>query len=350
VNSVTTSFAYDGDNLRASQTANSVTTDYVWDRVGTLPVVVDDGTNAYLQADGLLAQIDGNDDALYSLADALGSVRALTDESGTVVGTADYSPFGDVTSTSGTTSVFGFTGEQQDTTTGLTYLRARYLSPELGRFVSMDTVQPNAPGTQGYNRCAYAANNPATWTDPSGHSAADVICGIIMGRTIQTVISIFLIAHGFLVGVHRQGAYVVGIAAGAVAAGAGAELAIGDTDAVRAGEAIGGGLLIANGLALSFLVTGVPHVSMITFFAILLASVLLLLAGAMLRALAETLEFTIRMARTYSPGALACRNWTGTPWAPHEGPPSIGGSQSPEGGDIGAVAGASNNLPLLPSP
>lgn len=41
-----------------------------------------------------------------------------------------------------------------------------------GRFLSADPVQPNAPGTQGYNLYAYVANNPTTWVDPSGHQVA----------------------------------------------------------------------------------------------------------------------------------------------------------------------------------
>ena len=60
--------------------------------------------------------------------------------------------------------------EQRDAETGLTYLRARMYAPGLGRFLSRDTVIPNAPGTQGYNPYAYAANNPTTWADPSGHA------------------------------------------------------------------------------------------------------------------------------------------------------------------------------------
>ena len=52
-------------------------------------------------------------------------------------------------------------------------LRARELDPTLGRFLSADTVQPNAPGSQGYNLYAYVANNPTTWTDPNGHSTVD---------------------------------------------------------------------------------------------------------------------------------------------------------------------------------
>jgi RHS repeat-associated protein len=68
--------------------------------------------------------------------------------------------------------IFGFTGEQHDPATGLLYLRARYYQPGLGRFLSADAVQPNAPGTQGYNLYAYVANNPTTWVDPTGHLAS----------------------------------------------------------------------------------------------------------------------------------------------------------------------------------
>jgi signal peptidase I len=42
------------------------------------------------------------------------------------------------------------------------FVRARYLNPALGRFTSADSVQPNAPGTRGYNVYSYVANNPTT--------------------------------------------------------------------------------------------------------------------------------------------------------------------------------------------
>jgi RHS repeat-associated protein len=77
--------------------------------------------------------------------------------------------FGGVRSTTGAGSVFGFTGALTDAT-ALPYLRARTLDVSRGRFLSADTVQPNAFGTQGWNRYSYAANAPTTLTDPSGHS------------------------------------------------------------------------------------------------------------------------------------------------------------------------------------
>ena len=91
------------------------------------------------------------------------------------MGTADYSIFEDYRNQTGTTSRQpsgrGFTGEYFTPETGLLHLRARDLNPNLGRFLSTDPVQPNAPGTQGYNPYAYVANNPTTWIDPSGFSA-----------------------------------------------------------------------------------------------------------------------------------------------------------------------------------
>jgi uncharacterized protein RhaS with RHS repeats len=38
-------------------------------------------------------------------------------------------------------------------------------------------VVPNAPGTQGFNPYAYAANNPTSWTDPSGHAVKGFTIG-----------------------------------------------------------------------------------------------------------------------------------------------------------------------------
>jgi RHS repeat-associated protein len=105
----------------------------------------------------------------YLQPDALGSVRGVTNGSGVLSGTADYDVYGAVRASSGTSSSLGYTGQQTDAETGFSYLRARYLSPATGRFLSADTVQPSAPGTQGYNGYDYAGNAPTTWADPSGH-------------------------------------------------------------------------------------------------------------------------------------------------------------------------------------
>jgi RHS repeat-associated protein len=86
-----------------------------------------------------------------------------------LVGSVEYDAFGDIRAQSGVASAFGYTGELYTPATGLLHLRARDLNPALGRFLSVDTVQPNAPGSQGFNVYSYVASNPTTWVDPSGH-------------------------------------------------------------------------------------------------------------------------------------------------------------------------------------
>ena len=131
--------------------------------------LVDDGSTGYVQANGAQEAIDSGNTTSYPLTDALGSVRGIHDSSGTLTGTTSYDAFGVVRSQSGSSLALGYTSELTDPTTGFIDLRARQLDPTPGRFLSADTVQPNAPGSQGYNLYAYVANNPTTWVDPSGH-------------------------------------------------------------------------------------------------------------------------------------------------------------------------------------
>jgi RHS repeat-associated protein len=100
----------------------------------------------------------------------LGSVRAISDATGALAGNTDYDVFGTVRREEGVKSMFGFTGEPTDPG-GLAYLRARYLDPSLGRFLSADPVQPGLPGSQGYNHYTYVGNNPTTLIDPTGQEA-----------------------------------------------------------------------------------------------------------------------------------------------------------------------------------
>jgi RHS repeat-associated protein len=177
VGGTTVTYTYAGDDLRSTRTVAGVTTTSLWDRESGLPEVIDDGTTVTVQTgDGVQTSIDrATGTAAYPLLDGLGSVRAQTDGTGAVTATADWDTYGNLRASSGTQGTFGWTGEQQDPATGLTYLRARDDDPLTGRFLQRDTVSPNAPGTQGYNAYAYAANNPATLTDPTGHNVADLI-------------------------------------------------------------------------------------------------------------------------------------------------------------------------------
>jgi uncharacterized protein RhaS with RHS repeats len=77
----------------------------------------------------VLEQIDGSGTAYYH-ADQLGSVRALTNQSGAVAATYAYDAYGNPTA--GTGNVYNplrYAGEYLDSQTGFYYLRARYYDP-----------------------------------------------------------------------------------------------------------------------------------------------------------------------------------------------------------------------------
>jgi RHS repeat-associated protein len=106
--------------------------------------------------------------------DGLGSVRAITDETGAVVDTRGYEAFGTKNSEAGSeTLAYGFAGEALDSTTNLAYHRARWMDSRVGRFTGMDPSEGQPPKPSSLHRYSYTLNNPANWTDPTGWDAGD---------------------------------------------------------------------------------------------------------------------------------------------------------------------------------
>jgi RHS repeat-associated protein len=136
------------------------TTTYTWDPTGLGTV-----ENVFEPA-GLAEQVnDTSQTAQFASADALGSIRVITDGSGSVVGSGSYSAWGTPDSGSVTLGGFGFTGEQLDPETGFVHLRNRFYDPTTSRFLTPDPVGALGSGLNLYD---YVGNNPATLTDPSG--------------------------------------------------------------------------------------------------------------------------------------------------------------------------------------
>ena len=76
--------------------------------------------------------------------DGGGSVRQLTDSTGTVTDEYEYDAFGNSFTKSGTTpNNYLYRGEQYDSDLALYYLRARYYNPQTGRFMSRDPEDGN---------------------------------------------------------------------------------------------------------------------------------------------------------------------------------------------------------------
>jgi RHS repeat-associated protein len=168
VNSVTTTFAYRGDGLRDSRTTGGTTTTFTWDIAAGLPVVIDDG-NRYVYGAGLEAQVSGAN-TYYYLADGLGSTMAIVDDAGAAQKSYTYDVYGKPTASGGLANEFDFAGQQTDPT-GLQYLRARYMDPETGVFLSREPLAV-FPGWLG-NPLGYAGANPARIIDPTGLALVD---------------------------------------------------------------------------------------------------------------------------------------------------------------------------------
>ena len=127
----------------------------------------------------------------YYHYDGLGSTRALSSSAGIVTDSYSYDAFGLLLEQTGTTeNAYRYRGEQFDEELGFYYLRARYMDPNVGRFVTMDEFAGLSQDPVTLHKYLYANANPVTYSDPSGNfSVVEVqmttsIRGILSG--IQT--------------------------------------------------------------------------------------------------------------------------------------------------------------------
>ena len=104
--------------------------------------------------------------------DHLGSTRRVTNPYGTIVAEHDFLPFGEEITPFEPWGSKLFTGHERDEATGLDYMLARYASPAVGRFLSIDpaaaSMMPSR--TQSWNRYSYVMNNPMLYIDPTGEN------------------------------------------------------------------------------------------------------------------------------------------------------------------------------------
>jgi len=101
--------------------------------------------------------------------DGSGTVRQLTNSAGAVTDTYEYDAFGNSITISGSTpNHFKYRGEEWDPDLGLYYLRARYMNPLTGRFVSRDPENGMDVDPQTLHKYVYADGDPVNGADPSG--------------------------------------------------------------------------------------------------------------------------------------------------------------------------------------
>jgi RHS repeat-associated protein len=114
----------------------------------------------------------------YYHLDALGSVRAVTNQSGAVVRTHDYRPFGEGENPAPGSDATQFTGKERDAESGMDYFGARYYASRTGRFTTVDPLMGTELALvdpQRWNRYTYVGNRPMRLVDPDGRGWASAL-------------------------------------------------------------------------------------------------------------------------------------------------------------------------------
>ena len=164
--STVASNAYDPFGRRIGKTVNGVSTSYIYDGQDISATVSNGNVTHLVHGSGVdehLALVQSGT-PYFVHVDGLGSVTRITDTSQNVVASISYDSFGNGTRT-GIIQPYGFTGREYDPDTGLNYHRARYLSMDTGRWLSLDPLRLAAGDVVLSN---YVGGNGINWVDPEG--------------------------------------------------------------------------------------------------------------------------------------------------------------------------------------
>jgi RHS repeat-associated protein len=178
--SVVATYGYDGAHRRVTKVAGGNTRHYYYsDQWQVLEERLDSASTADKRfvwgvraVDDLVLRNHGST-RHYALSDAMGSVTAIVNTSGTVQERYGYDGFGQpryMNASFGSRSSSSYTwetlfdGYRYDPESGLYQVRYRYLHPRLGRWVSRDPIQEH----KGVNLYAFVKNGPLSFLDPSG--------------------------------------------------------------------------------------------------------------------------------------------------------------------------------------
>ncbi|MBQ2967952.1 MAG: RHS repeat-associated core domain-containing protein [Clostridia bacterium] len=178
-------YTYTADGLRNSKTVNGKTTNQIWDGMN----LVKDGIQNYYYGLDLISN-----NSQYYVHNAHGDVVHLTNSAGESVKHYEYDGFGvERNIDTNDTNPFRYCGEYYDAESDSIYLRARYYTPNTGRFTQKDThwnldnmiygekhkdvdssfarIPDINSVLQSANVYVYALNNPITYVDVTGEEA-----------------------------------------------------------------------------------------------------------------------------------------------------------------------------------
>jgi RHS repeat-associated protein len=189
-------YQYNGDGLRMYKGTSAGGETFAYNTQSSTPQLLADNlgsTSTYFiyGPDGqAFEQVASSGSATFLVHDALGSTRGLFDQSGNLVGTYNYSAYGNVLSHTGNATPLGYAGAYTDAESGFLYLVNRYYDPETGQFLSVDPLVDTTG--QPYS---YANDDPVNASDPNGLNTEGYCLDLTLGFAGSNVGGTFCIVE-----------------------------------------------------------------------------------------------------------------------------------------------------------
>jgi len=217
-------YYYDGNNLareiRTIKEGNTVTDVVVFDYI-----YLDGQLQGFRQYRSTGSTVDYTDynDYFYGYTQN-GEIRLIYDDDGGIVARYSYDAWGNVISIYGnyanpvgTDNAIRYKGYYYDTESEWYYLQSRYYDPEVGRFISADSVEYlGASGTIiGFNLYSYCENTPVTLNDANGKRLLPHLVAI----GIQVEVGLGALSFGIEIIIAGRNIYMFGYGAGSFANG-----------------------------------------------------------------------------------------------------------------------------------
>lgn len=172
-------YVYNAEDVRIKNLCQGDVTTYTYNTNCKLSQLLCKTTNGittkYVYGLGLIGEEKCGEFKTYHF-DFRGSTVAITDECGNITDTFKYDTYGKLISRTGNSFVIlGYNGRDGVVTdrNGLLYMRARYYSPDMRRFINADILHGEISNAVTLNRYAYANGNPVSNTDPFGLAAEE---------------------------------------------------------------------------------------------------------------------------------------------------------------------------------
>lgn len=169
-------YTYDDDGLRIGEDVDGIFKRYIFDKNRRFGKVLEerqsDGTVSARYTwgntlDPICMERDGT--VSHYLADGNLNIRVLVNDATAITDTYDLDAFGNILHSTGSTeNSYLLHGQYYDANSGFYYLRARWMDPKNGTFISVDPAVGSPFEPQSLHKYVFAANNPLTKYDPTG--------------------------------------------------------------------------------------------------------------------------------------------------------------------------------------